>query len=64
MHLLLPGGLANPGKWAKGLHLMVSVSSVTLEVRYFSAQSEGEPPWSWRERIKQKTMDSEYKKEL
>lgn len=43
---------------------MVSISSVTLEVRDFSAQSEGKAPWSWRERIRQKIMDSEYKKEL
>ena len=44
MHLLLPGGLVNPGEWAKGLHLIdrESISSVTLEVRYFSAQSEGQ----------------------
>lgn len=64
MHLLWPGGLVNPEKRAKGLHLMVSISSVTLEVRYFSAQSEGKAPWSRRERIRQKIMDSEYKKEL
>ena len=38
MHLLLPGGFVNPGKWEKGLYLMVSISSVTLEVRYFSAE--------------------------
>ena len=66
MHLLLPGGLVNPGEWAKGLHLIdrESISSVTLEVRYFSAQSEGMALWSRRERIRQKIMDSEYKKEL
>ena len=31
----------NPAKRARRLHLMVSVSSVTLEVRYLSAEGEG-----------------------